>query len=350
MNHTQLIFAREYRGYSQTELAKNIDGLSQSNLSKFEKGINVLSDDILMKIIKFLDFPLGFFEQKISIVCENAEYRKRATITKKQRSYLDYTNKLIGFIVDQMSISVEWPEFKLIPIDLEEGYTPEYAASYTRKTLNIKEGDPVNNIFQMLESKGVIVAEIDAFEKFDGVSFLTDEGYPVIAINKNFDNDRKRFSLAHELGHIIMHLAGGFPIPLNRDKEMEANTFASEFLMPAQFVKNALRNLKLSYLADLKRYWLTSMSSIIRRAKDLGCINYDRYRYLNIELSRSGQKKKESIKVPIDKPTLLQNGFNLHFNELGYSLDELCEAFKLPLDILKRIYTENKSDNRLRVA
>ena len=350
MNHNQLIFAREYRGYSQTELAKNIDGLSQSNLSKFEKGINILSEDIIEKIISFLDFPAQFFKQSISIVCENAEYRKRATINKKQKSYLDYTNKLIGYIVDQMSNTIEWPEFKLIPIDIEEGYTPEYAANYTRKLLKLKPDQPVENIFQLLEHNGVIVAEIDALEKFDGVSFLTDEGYPVIAINKNFDNDRKRFSLAHELGHIIMHLAGGFPIPLTRDKETEANIFASELLMPMEFIKNSLRNLKISYLGDLKRYWLTSMASIVRRAKDLNCIDYDRYRYLNIELSRSGQKKRESIKVPIDKPSLLQKGFNLHFEDLGYSMIELCNAFNLPIDIIKRIYSENQSTNKLRVA
>ena len=54
MNHKQLTFAREYRGDSQTELAESIKGLSQSNLSRFEKGFGVLSDDVQKKIIDFL--------------------------------------------------------------------------------------------------------------------------------------------------------------------------------------------------------------------------------------------------------------------------------------------------------
>ena len=57
INYKQIIFAREYRGYSQTELASKIVGLSQSNLSKYEKGIGPLSTDVLNRIIDFLGFP-----------------------------------------------------------------------------------------------------------------------------------------------------------------------------------------------------------------------------------------------------------------------------------------------------
>lgn len=338
MNHNQLTFAREYRGYSQSQLAKEIVGLSQPNLSKFEKGIDVLSEEVKNRIASKLNFPIDFFEKRISIVCENAEYRKRATVTKTQRTQLDYSNKLIGYLIDQMSSSIEWPEFKLHALDLEDGYTPGYAAMHTRKLLKIKEGDPVKNIIQLLELHGVIVVEIDAFEKFDGVSFSTEEGYPVIVINRNFSNDRKRFSIAHELGHIIMHVAGNFPIPKHRDKENEANKFASEFLMPKDSIRNSIRNLKISDLIGLKNYWLCSMASIIRRAKDLNCIDKQRYTYLNIELSRHGYKKKEPGMVFIDEPTLFKKGYELHKTELEYSDDELARAFNLPLDIIVKFF------------
>ena len=82
MNNKQLTFAREYRGYSQTELAESIKGLSQSNLSRFEKGFGVLSDDIQKKIIEYLNFPEEFFNRKINSRIENANYRKRASIGK----------------------------------------------------------------------------------------------------------------------------------------------------------------------------------------------------------------------------------------------------------------------------
>lgn len=350
MNHKQLIFAREYRGYTQTQLSKSIEGLSQSNLSKFEKGISVLSEEVIDRIISFLNFPRDFFNQVISIECENADYRRKATLTKKQKSELDYSNKLIGYLIDQMSSSIEWPEFNLKPFDLEDGYSPEYVASFSRKLMGLKNDEPIRDIMNLIESFGVIVVELDADEKFDGVSFLTNQGYPVIVLNENFDNDRKRFTVAHELGHIIMHKAGRNPIPEFRDREDEANRFASEFLMPKEGIKNSLYSLRLSDLFELKRYWLTSMASIIRRARDVGAINQNRYKYLYIELSRSGQKKKESVKVYIDSPQLFQKGYLLHRNELQYSDEELSQAFNLPLDVVvKFCKTFNKGSSRLKV-
>jgi len=351
MNYKQLIFAREYRGFTQTQLAKRIEGLSQSNLSKFEKGVSLLSDDIIHKIISFLNFPVEFFDQRISIVCEDADYRKKASVTKTQKSELDYSNKLIGYLVDQMANSIEWPEFKLKAMDLEEGYSPQYVAKYIRKLLKLKKDEPVRDIYHLLESQGIIVVELDAIDKFDGVSFLTDDGYPIIVTNKSFSNDRKRFTLAHELGHIIMHKAGGFPIPEFRNREEEANLFASEFLMPEDAIKNSLRGLKLSYLSELKRYWLTSMASLIRRAKDLSVLSNDKYTYLNIELSRKGYRKREPIDVYIDNSSLFRNGYLLHTNELEYSDMELAKAFNLPLDVIEKFCNNSKSFNsRLKVV
>lgn len=336
-NYRQLIFAREYRGLTQSELASNIVGLSQSNLSKYEKGFGLLSDEMVLKIIDFLGFPESWLEHNISNLPENAHYRKRTTITKKVKTEIEYSIRLIGYIVDQMSDSIEWPEFRLVPLDIEEGYTPEIIAKNTRKGLKITPNEPLKSIFTLFENFGIIVIEFEITEKFDGVSFITDKGNPVIIINKSFSNDRKRFTLAHELGHLMMH---DFPIPdyrnIEKIKENEANRFASEFLMPAEFIKNSLFNLRLSSLGQLKNYWLTSMASVIRRAKDLNCITEDKYTYLSIELSRDGKKKNEDGFVYIDEPSLFIEAYKLHKNELEYSDVDLSNAFSIPVDVIQR--------------
>lgn len=62
----QIKFAREYRGYTQGELCKKIKGLSQSNLSKYEKGfVGMLKDDKVSEIINFLNFPIKFLDVKM---------------------------------------------------------------------------------------------------------------------------------------------------------------------------------------------------------------------------------------------------------------------------------------------
>lgn len=350
INYKQIIFAREYRGYSQTELAAKIIGLSQSNLSKYEKGIGSLSMDVLNRIIDFLGFPITFYEKRISNIAENAHYRRKKGMTKSERSQIELSNKLLGYIVDQMGDSVEFLDMSFRMIDLEDGYTPEIAAQYTRKYLGLRE-DPVRDIFSLLERSGIIIIELDYdVDLFDGVSFLTDGGYYVVIINKNFSNDHKRFTLAHELGHLIMHTSNDFIIPEYRDKEDEANRFASEFLMPADAISNSLRGLKLQHLVELKRYWLTSMASLIRRAKDLKCITTEKYKYFNIELSRRGYKKNEPLNVYIDTPNIYHEAYKLHKDELEYTNAEMAAAFSLPIDVVTRFCCPLKTNLKLKLS
>lgn len=342
MNHKQLTFAREYRGYSQTELAESIKGLSQSNLSRFEKGFGVLSDDVQKKIIDFLNFPEEFFDKKINCSIDNANYRKRASIGKNLTQKFENKCKLIGYLIDEFAESIEWPDFKFSPLNVEEGFSPQYVANYNRKLLKLSKDEPVKNIMSLLEHNGIIIYEIDEIEKFDGVSFLTDKGFPLIIVNKNFSNDRKRFTIAHELGHILLHNENLYPISSYRDKEKEANVFASEFLMPENEIRNSLKQLKMSDLGDLKSYWLTSMSSLIRKAKDLNCIDENRYRFFMIEMSRYGYNKKEPIEVFIDSPSCFKNAYQLLKEELSFNIDDFVNFTALPKDILDDILSFEK--------
>ncbi|WP_138481520.1 XRE family transcriptional regulator [Dyadobacter bucti] len=350
MNTRQLIFAREYRGYTQSELSNSIPGLSQSNLSKFEKGMGTLSEEIQTKVFEFLNFPEGFFKKKINSTIENGNYRKRSVISKTLVRRFENKCRVIGYMIDEMSESINWPAFRLAYFDLEEGYSPKYVAGYTRKLLRLFNREPVKNIFGLLEKSGIIIHEIEESEKFDAVSFFTDKGYPIIILNRSFSNDRKRFNLSHELAHLLMHNELEYPIPEHRDKEYEANVFASEFLMPEIDIKDDLRGLKFSELADLKSYWLTSMSSLIRRARDLNGIDSDRYRYLMIEISRNGYSKKEPINVFIDKPTCFKNGYLLFREELDYSDNDLAETMALPIDIIKDAFSFDNQVHLRKVA
>lgn len=60
---------RQYRGYSQSKLCKSIKGLSQSNLSDFEKGKRgKISIEKLKEIMKFLDWPFDFLYKEIESI------------------------------------------------------------------------------------------------------------------------------------------------------------------------------------------------------------------------------------------------------------------------------------------
>ena len=72
----------------------------------------------------------------------------------------------------------------------------------------------------------------------DGYSFIT-KGVPCIVVNRNIHPARKRFTAAHEIGHIILGHVGRYQLvnrePSEEDNPIEhsANVFASRLLAPA---------------------------------------------------------------------------------------------------------------------
>lgn len=338
MKCEQLIFAREYRGLTQTALALKIKGLSQSNLSKYEKGFGGLSDNMINLIMSTLGFPLKFLDMDIINKVDNKHYRKKATVTVKTRNEIDRTISLIAYCFDWLSEFVELPEYTFGYYDMDSGIGTEELAISIRKKYGLGLV-PISNICNFLERNGVYIYMWNCpNEEFDGVSLITDAGNHVIIVNKNRSNDRIRFTLAHELGHILMHECPDYPVFSNRDKEAEANIFASEFLIPTQMAKRHLSNVKLGQLPDLKRYWLVSMASILEKAKRTNVITEAKYKSMRIEFSRYHWNKKEPYEVNIDNPTLFGQSYKLVSETLGYSMDMISEDTGLPRDVLIKIF------------
>lgn len=113
----------------------------------------------------------------------------------------------------------------------------------------------------------VMYLDLDDMDKFDGLTMFTANQAPVIWINRKTPNDRKRFNLAHELGHLVMHLRSEDLDKSEDQKEREANEFAGEFLMPESQCKEDLFNLKYKELGAKKLYWKVSKAAIIFKGK-----------------------------------------------------------------------------------
>jgi Zn-dependent peptidase ImmA (M78 family) len=191
--------------------------------------------------------------------------------------------------------------------------------------------EPIENLVTLVEKLGIAVLFLDvASDKFSGLTLQTDINASIIVVNKNMPNDHKKFTIAHELGHLIMH------IPFSEDPafyesledlegiEKQADSFAGAFLMPRKMAQYSFRGLTYSRLTELKLYWKVSKQAIIYRAKEVGIINDTRFKSLFIELSRFGERKKENIEIDLDKPVLLKKIIEVHHN-LGYNTKTIAE-------------------------
>ena len=124
---------------------------------------------------------------------------------------------------------------------------------------------------------------------------------PLFFMNRDVPGDRFRFSLAHELGHMILH-----SIPDDETKiEDQAHRFAAAFLMPSAEIKPYLVAPKLSSLARVKAFWKVSIKALIKRAHDLHLITDNQYRWLNVQYSKAF-KTGEPIPVERERPSRLR--------------------------------------------
>ena len=191
-------------------------------------------------------------------------------------------------------------------IDVDDFDTPSDAAVAIRHDWKMSPG-PAIQLIKFVEAAGglVLVRDLGARE-LDAVTQWVDGAPPLFLINSHAPVDRFRFSLAHELGHVILHQEPGVLATQERNK---ADEFASEFLMPADSIRTELKEgrLDLPRLLDLKHKWGVSMAALLRRASTLGVVTDWQYRNLMVEMSALGYRTKEpstgSLKYHARYPT-----------------------------------------------
>jgi Zn-dependent peptidase ImmA (M78 family) len=147
---------------------------------------------------------------------------------------------------------------------------------------------------ELLEDKGVRILEVDLLSDFDGLSAWADE-VPVITVNKNHDLVRKRFTIIHELAHLILE----FNECTGRDLERLCHSWAGAFLIPKEKMIEELgshrRKITFMELKKLKGIYGISIMALMARAKGLGIINDNTYKGFFIHAGQNGWR---SGKVP----------------------------------------------------
>ena len=327
INFTLLETARLLRQKTQKEVVEAI-GISQASLSKAEHGLQELPIDIMSKLYDYYDLPETFFLRSEGVSpLGHLYYRKKLTITNKVIDSFVAKVKIFKAIRDDLMSAVELPKYTLGNYVPNENLSAKEIARKIRYELKVYNG-AVPNLSTLLENNGIIIIRFDfGTDKIDGLTTITDSDRKVMFINNQMPNDRIRFSMAHELGHLVMHL--GNPPCSSDDAERQADEFASEFLMPEEEIRPMLLNVNIQTLGMLKRKWRVSMHALVRRAKDLETITYQQYRNLQMYFSKKGYTKSEPIPLPLENPTMWDETLKLYRDELGYSDEDLMSVMRI---------------------
>jgi Zn-dependent peptidase ImmA (M78 family)/transcriptional regulator with XRE-family HTH domain len=305
VNGDRVLQAREIAGLTQNQLAQLVR-VEQPYISMIEKGLrHDPSESVIQAIALATGFSVSFFHQPTGpeFPAGSLLYRRRKMTSSQDLVKIRQVARLVFEIAESMSQSFQTRDLR-IPNLTCDAIT---AAGLTRNALGMSPDTPAKDLIHKLEKNGAIVIPIpfdipgyDAFSAWTD----TDPRKAVVVLGAGRPGDRQKFSIAHEIGHLVLHrsLAGD-----TSAMDDEADLFASEFLLPFEAMKREMHPpLTLWDFADLKARWGVSMQALVMRAAALGIIEPGQKKYLLQRISAKGWRIDEPVKIAPEQPRLFK--------------------------------------------
>ena len=189
---------------------------------------------------------------------------------------------------------------------------------------------PVKHLVATAESHGIVVAvrPLREIDDVDAFSVVILERPIIITTPRRTENVfKQRFSVPHEIGHLLLHGDVGEP---TATVEKEADEFAAAFLTPAAAMDAALpQRLDLAALDRLGRKWGVAPTSLVRRMVERGRTTESSARRAYQRLATVYDAKADPTNAyPGEVPTLLRKAAELA-GDHGAGVHSLAEALKL---------------------
>lgn len=332
--------ARKAAGLTLAGLGEQV-GLSHTAIQKFEHGKLTPSSSQLLALAKACGVRTEYFFRTLTVELINPEFRKRSRfLDTEQEKVLVQTT---GHAEQWLKLLGIYPTTPINPFRAPEKL-PQFIESYEQietfaETLRNEWQlgmDEIPDICDTLETHGIFVILLDernpAFDGLTATVRTTDTLWPIIAVSKQWPADRQRFTLAHELGHLL--LSERLPETLN--EETACNRFAGAFLVPKPAVIQSLGQQRSEFewheLYTLKHEYGLSMAGWLIRAHQCGVISEQKYRSLFKQLSVKGWRKQEPGEpLSPEKPKLFEQLVFRALGELCITESKAAELLGIPL-------------------
>ena len=216
-------------------------------------------------------------------------------------------------------------------------------ASELRELWGLGQRSPIANLIEVAEVHGVIIVEANMSDsKLDAVSEWIEDRPFIMLTDNNESAVRRRFNVAHELGHILLHgdvesIHDYSPQQL-KQIERQAHYFASCLLLPEQAFIDSLLSTQLDFYKELKKTWKVSMQAMIVRTSQLELITEDQKLYLFRQIASNKWKTKEPLDdtIPVERPSLYKKVFQMIVDNDILRKNEILAQLALPQDELEK--------------
>ena len=307
----RLKLARSAAGLSLRDLEVKIGNrVTAQAIGKYERNESMPGSGVLIALADALDVSVDYLVGDQEMVLEAVEFRKKTITSRREEAQVEA--KVLHLLEQYLMIeellhlpSVEWHSPREAPYPVRAVSEADRAARSLRDHWGLGN-DPIPNLVELLEEQGIKVLSVD-LTSIDGLTARVRRAgkgpVPVIVVNGKEWRDRQRFTLAHELGHMVMDVAAKL------DEEKAAHRFAGAFLMPADALWAEIgkhrTSIGWSELFALKQLFGTSVQAITYRCKDLGIFSATLFRRLFNDFNRLGWRSppyKEPYAKKGEKP------------------------------------------------
>lgn len=297
----RLKLARKMAGLSLQELSNKLSNIvTKQSLNKYEQGSMRPTNEVILALSKTLNVKPDYFLKKSSIELNDISFRKKVTLSKKiEESIIEKARDYVERFLEVENILGIDSVFNnpLKNIQIKDSDDVEKTSLKLRETWELGL-NPIPNIVEMLEMNGIKVYLIDEVDDIDGISFVASKNIPVVIVNtRNKSNERIRFTIIHELAHLLLSFNEEVK---NENKIIEklCHKFSSCFLIPSdrliKMIGGSHRNyIAINELITIKEYFGISIRAIVHRLQEMNIITKSYYQRWMIYMSKTYGQKEE---------------------------------------------------------
>jgi Zn-dependent peptidase ImmA (M78 family) len=316
---SRLKLAREAAGLSLRELEARIDALvSAQAIGKYERDEMMPSSTVLIALAKALAVSPDYLLSKREVALTDVDFRRHSVAGEKEQRaveaiVLDYAERYLQLEELLPDAAVQWQAPKGVEFFIKQPHDAEAAAQRLRSIWELGIS-PINSMMELLEDKGIKIVTVDLPETVSGSKAFAKQGSvdaaALMVVNSQHNGERQRFTLAHELGHLVLQ----FDEPLMpKQQEKAADWFAGAFLVTQELLRKHVGKyrtaIQMQELLYLKSIFKVSIAALVVRCRQIGILTQAAYGRLWGFLKAQGMAdfgSAEPQPLPAERPTRMK--------------------------------------------
>lgn len=303
----RLKLARAAAGLSLRQLESELNAMVTAQaIGKYERDEMMPSSTVLIALAKALGVTEDYLLNPADVELVAVEFRKRKLTSARESAEVRarILSEVERYLEIEEILAIDGRSSSHVPTKgVHAVDDAEQAAAWLRSQWKLGE-DPIPNLCEFLEEKGVKVCALPLPESVSGVqanvTSATNDVIQVIVVNASHPGERQRFTLAHELGHLCLEPMSDLDI------EEACNRFAGALLMPRVLLEREVGKRRsviwLRELFELKRIFGVSAQAVAYRCRDVGIMGSQAITDVFKIFSQKGWRKVEPAPLEPERP------------------------------------------------